>query len=45
MILLLRLNDIKVNYSQKELIDLGLGIADGSIKENEIKQWIKKHMI
>ncbi len=45
MILLFRLNDIKVNYSQKELIDLGLGIADGFLKENEIKQWIKKHMI
>ena len=45
MILLLRLNDIKVNYSQKDLIALGLGIADGSFKENEIKQWIKKHVI
>jgi death-on-curing protein len=45
MILLLRLNDIKINYSQKELIDLGLGIADGSLKENEIKQWIKKYII
>ncbi len=45
MVLLLRLNDIKVRFSQKELINLGFGIADGSFEENEIKQWIKKHII
>ena len=45
MLLLIRLNDIKINYSQKELIVLGFGIAEGSYNENEIKQWIKKHTI
>lgn len=45
MLLLLRLNDIKVKYSQSELISLGLGIADGSFEEKEIKQWIKNHVV
>ena len=43
MLLLLRLNDIQIVYAQDELIDIGLGIADGSIDEKGIKQWIQKH--
>lgn len=45
MLLLLRLNGIKIKYSQNELVNLGLGIADGSIDEKDIKQWIKKHIV
>ncbi len=45
MLLLLRLNDIKIEYTQKELIELGLGIADGSFDEKEIKRWITDHQI
>ncbi|WP_281886528.1 type II toxin-antitoxin system death-on-curing family toxin [Paenibacillus sp. YYML68] len=45
MLLLLRLNDIKVEYSQKELIDLGLGIAEGKLKEEDIEQWIIGHQV
>lgn len=45
MLLLIRLNDIKTEYSQQELISLGLGIADGSIEEREIKYWIKNHIV
>lgn len=45
MLLLLRLNGIKLKYSQNELVNLGLGIADGSIDEKDIKQWIKKHIV
>jgi len=45
MLLLLRLNDVKIRYPQKELIALGLGVADGSIEEKGIKLWIKKHIV
>ena len=45
MLLLLRLNKIKIQYSQNELVKLGLDIADGSIDEKEIKQWIKNHKV
>lgn len=43
MILLLKLNDIKIRYSQKELIDLGLGVAEGRFNENNIFEWIERH--
>jgi len=44
MLLLLKLNQIDINYTQNELIDLGLGIADGTIDEKSVKDWIEKHM-
>lgn len=45
MLLLLKLNDIKVKYTQKELIELGLNIADGSWKEPDIYTWIIEHKL
>lgn len=45
MLLLLKLNDIKIKYSQKDLIKLGFGIADGSMKEKDITNWLKQHEI
>jgi death-on-curing protein len=45
MLLLLRVNGIKIKYSQNELVNLGLVIADGSMDEKGIKQWIKKHIV
>ena len=43
MLLTLNLNHIKLHYSQKELIELGLGTADGNQKCDEIWSWIKEH--
>lgn len=40
----LRLNGIGLEYTQQELIDLGLGTADGSLHYPEILAWIKAHM-
>ena len=40
MVLLLKLNSIHIKYSQQELIDLGLKVADGTFSENDIKIWI-----
>ena len=43
MLLTLNLNHIKLHYSQKELIVLGLGTADGNLKCDEIWSGIKEH--
>ncbi len=45
MLMTLRLNGIKMSYSQKELVDLGLGVASGLIKYHEILEWITTHCI
>lgn len=45
MLLLLNLNDVKVDYSQKELIELGLGVASSNLKYEDIVNWIKDHCI
>ena len=37
------MNDISLQYSQNELIILGLGIADGSIDYDEIVSWVNIH--
>ncbi len=45
MLLLLRLNGVLIQYTQNELVKLGLDVADGSFDENNIKQWIKNHIV
>ena len=42
MVLLLKLNSINIKYSQQELIELGLKVADGTFNEEDIKIWINK---
>jgi len=44
MLLLLRLNGIKIQYKQDELVELGLGIASGIIDEGSIRAWITEHL-
>ena len=43
MLMTLQLNNIKLSYTQAELIDLGLSVADGSANYDAILTWIKKH--
>lgn len=45
MVLLLKLNNIDIEFSQKELIELGLKVADGSLNEKDIQEWIKSHIL
>ncbi|HZJ58536.1 MAG TPA: type II toxin-antitoxin system death-on-curing family toxin [Clostridia bacterium] len=45
MLLLLRISDIQIHYTQNELAQLGLGIADGSLDKKEINKWIKNHIL
>ena len=43
MLILLEYNEIKLSFSQKDLVDLGLGIAKGELKQENITQWIRNH--
>lgn len=45
MLLLLRLNDIEIEYKQEELVDLGIKIAENKCKEEDIKKWIESHSL
>jgi len=43
LLMTLKLNHITIQYTQQELILLGLSIADGTLNYSEILDWIKIH--
>ena len=43
LLMTLKLNNITITYTQSELIALGLSIADGSYKYDDIYKWILSH--
>lgn len=43
MLVLLEYNKIKLFFTQEELINLGLGIAKGELKQENILEWITNH--
>lgn len=45
MLLTLRLNDVKLQYTQQELISLGLGLADSRLGYEDVLIWIKQHTL
>ena len=45
MLMTLQLNKIKINYTQSELISLGLSVADGKTEYIDILDWIMEHKI
>ena len=45
MVLLLKMNSIKIYYTQKELIELGLKTAEGLMDEKDISNWINEHIV
>jgi len=44
LLVMLRMNNITLSFTQKELIVLGLGIADGSIVYEDIVAWVNLHL-
>jgi hypothetical protein len=42
--MILRLNDITVSYAQKELVSLGLGIADKSLDYEAVVSWARSRL-
>ena len=43
MLMTLRLNHVQIQYTQAELIQLGLSVADNSYRYEDILVWINKH--
>ena len=44
MFVFLALNGIEPQYTQQELADLGIALADGSMKYEELLEWLRKHL-
>lgn len=42
---LCELNNINLEFSQKELINFGLNVANGNMLKNDIKNWIMDHTV
>lgn len=45
MLCFLHLNNIKLKYTQRELIDIGLGCAKNKIDYVELLKWVEEHII
>jgi death-on-curing protein len=45
MLLLLKMNMISISYTQQELVELGLRVADGTYNEADIENWISTHIV
>jgi len=45
LLVILRMNDVNLSFTQKDLISLGLGVADGSIDYDDILKWVNKHIV
>lgn len=43
MITFLEINGVEVASTDEELIDLGLGLADGTVNDNDLLNWIVSH--
>lgn len=43
MLVFLALNDIRLSYTQKELIDIIMGVAAGKESQDDLLQWIRSH--
>lgn len=43
MLMTLKLNGVKLRYTQRELIDLGLAAASGKAGYGEILGWVRQH--
>ena len=42
MLMTLQLNNVKIKYTQSELISLGLSVAEGTTRYEEILTWIQE---
>lgn len=43
MLIFLEVNGVQPDYTQEELIDLGLGIAAGNLDVNAVFNWLSEH--
>jgi len=45
LLVILRMNNVSLQYTQQELITLGLKTADGNINYEDIVVWVNSHLI
>lgn len=45
MLLVLALNNVAIEYTQKELIDVFLSLASGSINYDQFYSWVTAHIV
>lgn len=45
MLMTLKLNSVKISYTQAELINLGLSVANSRLDYEAVLQWITEHKI
>ena len=45
LLVILRMSNISIKFTQQELITLGLGVADGSIDYENIVAWVHTHIV
>lgn len=45
MLSFLAINGINVEYTDQELIDLGIGVASGNLKYDDMLAWIHEHEV
>jgi len=45
MLIFLELNGVEIEYTQKDLYETVLAVADGSLDCNELLKWILKHQV
>ena len=43
LISFLELNGIRIEASDEDVIELGLGVADSSMSQEDVLEWIRKH--
>ena len=44
MLMILRQNDVKLAYSQEELMQLGLSIAKDAMDVPDVEAWLRDHI-
>jgi death-on-curing protein len=45
MLVFLEMNGVELDYSQDDLVSVGLGIASGSVSAQDILSWIINHQV
>lgn len=45
MLTFLEVNRIRLDCMNKEIVEVGLGVADGSMKYEALLEWVKRHHI
>ncbi len=45
MLMTLQLNNVKIKYTQTELVSLGISVASGEMRYEQILLWVKEHEI